>query len=112
MPRPNRRVVTIAAGATWPDQEGRIYIPPFTWLHVQNRGAIGSGNDLTVSILGPAQGEKPDTIVRAGTYVLQNIGGVHDPPATSLHITNTGAAAVDVFIQTADSPIIFYIGLN
>jgi hypothetical protein len=115
MPRPFRRTVTIPAAGTWPEQENTVEIPAFSWYGIENRGVLASGNDVQVSILGPIRpGDKPDAIVAAGTSIICNIGGQHDPPAESLHLVNVGGAAVDVFIETAtwDSPIVRTIQRN
>jgi hypothetical protein len=103
-----RAAVTIQPGATWPDQEGTVQLPAFSWVRITNRGA--AGNDLWVTMTGgsgfAALGDVPDTIVKAGTEVVQNVAGVHDSPAESLRVKNTGAAAVTAIIEIADSPIV------
>jgi hypothetical protein len=106
----NRFPVQLAAGQTWSGANQK-HFAPYSWIHLENRGVIGSGNDVLVDVISKSQltQSDPDGFWRylaAGQRLTANICGPDDAPAESLTLTNIGAAAVVVFVEISSTPII------
>jgi len=98
-------VIAIPAGGVWPDAQSQE-LPPFSWVHIENRGA--AGNDLVVGL-----GSTPDATnywrkVAAQTARTMNCAGngKGDVMQKKLWIKNLGAAAINVLLEISDTPIV------
>lgn len=106
----NRFPVQLAAGATWSGANQK-HFAPYSWIHLENRGVIGSGNDVLVDVISKSQLTQTDPdgywrYLAAGMRLTANICGPEDAPAESLTLANIGATEVVVFVEISSTPII------
>jgi hypothetical protein len=105
---------SVPAGAVWPDVAGGVDVPPFRWIHVQNRAAAGSGADLLVELDGEPRNDPSAYafMVRAGDIVTRNIAGPDDPTCSRFAVLNIGGAAAALFVEVSDHPIVHLPGMD
>lgn len=99
--------VTIPAGGYWPDQNGGHDVQAFKWLRVHHRTSTAT-EPVYCSLAGPPSSD-PATfweVYAPGQRRVRNVGGIHDAAADRLHFLNADAAAVTIWVEVADTPII------
>lgn len=109
------RVVSIPAGAYWPDSESGLPLPWFKFWRVSNRAPGGSGNDLWVAFGGgrPMQSQgiiSADEVVPAGFDMYGNLAGElaeegDDQASRQLTILNVGSSAVIARVELDEEEI-------
>lgn len=103
--------VSLAAGATWSSATQKP-LHAYSWIHIENRAVVGSGNDVLVDTLAEALlGQGVDGYWRylaAGQRITDNACGPDDAPAEGLTLTNIGTATVLLLVEIASTPIVHF----
>lgn len=101
-------VVVGPLSAGW-QQLTQAPLPPFRWVHIENRGALNSGNDVLVALRAQQAGDQTDywRKVPAGTSLTANVEGADDAELFEyLYVLNLGAAATTLFVEVSDTVIV------
>jgi hypothetical protein len=106
-------VAQLNPGQLWPDAEGGFPSPPFRHLLIENRGQLGSGNDLVCALGSRASNDIASTgfdfRVPAGCFLTRSAAGRvpgveegHSPLCEELSLLNIGQEQVAVYIELDD----------